>query len=292
MASNKIVSDLLQSIEFSIDKFHNAAPGIQDRLYRRFLNVLKELSLTSSGNIKPTVKNLRLINTISRDFRVEIIQSNWVDRIADLENDLDKIQALQVKYFATIERGYKPSAFMNEIKRQTIISLKEKLLDDGLQANVVNRLSDILRKNITESASFSDLVDDMSVFLKGNSSRLGRLQSYSSQIVTDGLNQYAASLNKAFTDDLGLKWYRYVGSIVKDSRPWCVALVAKQWVHESELSKVSNGYISGVKVSLQGLIPGTDASNIQINRGGYNCNHMLLPVSSEVVPKDIRSKFE
>jgi len=41
-----------------------------------------------------------------------------------------------------------------------------------------------------------------------------------------------------------------------------------------------------------GMIPGTDASNIFIRRGGYNCKHQIRPVNERQVPTDILAKIK
>lgn len=288
---SKAVADLLSAIDGAVEKFNNASPVIEDKLMKRFHVLLKDLDLDRFGHVKPTVKNLRKVNRIARELKSEILNSSWGGNVLQLEKDISEIQALQVKYFSTIEKSYKATAFMNEVTADTIRLVQYSLLGDGLDANVVHKIGVLLRKNITESVSFSDLVQSMSDFLTGTSERVGVLQRYSSQLVNDSLNQYAAQLNKAFTDDLGLKWFMYVGSLVKDSRPWCVHMVSKQYIHESELTALTNGNIDGKKVSLQGLIVGTNAQNVQVNRGGYNCNHLMLPISDAAVPKKLRDRF-
>jgi len=72
----------------------------------------------------------------------------------------------------------------------------------------------------------------------------------------------------------------------------------KQFIYESELEDVvkgnfkefdqENGKIDSRTDLPSGMIPGTNADNFKIYRGGYNCGHQLVPVSEVVVPKNIR----
>jgi len=87
---------------------------------------------------------------------------------------------------------------------------------------------------------------------------------------------------------LGLVWYQYVGSLITTSREFCIHLVGKRYVHESEITGIINGKIDGEKVSLAGLIPDTTKDNFPILRGGYNCRHQMLAVSEATVPKKVR----
>lgn len=287
----KIITELLNKIEGSITTFENATPKIESRIMSRFQGMMSDLDTLKDGTIKPTVANLRKVNAFSKEMRREISASGWDKTVNGIDKDLKSIEGLQYQYFDTVSKGYAAGAFMNSLKETTMQQVSKDLLESGLSANVVDKASTIIQRNITEKASLSDLVQEMSTFIQGNEQRLGVLSRYSRQIVTDSLNQYAAQLNKTFTDDLGLQWYRYVGSLVNDSRPWCIAMVSKEWIHESELPAVTRGRIDGETVSLAGLMPGTNATNVQVRRGGYNCNHMLLPVATEAVPKDLRNKL-
>ena len=118
------------------------------------------------------------------------------------------------------------------------------------------------------------------------------------------MNQFSANYNATITDDLGLKWYKYDGSLKDTSRPFCDALIGAKkscmpYIHVSQLEEIVNGQICGEQVPIYdktglpaGMIAGTNASNFRINRGGYNCNHQLYPVSAAVVPKELRDKFK
>ncbi|MDR0419415.1 MAG: hypothetical protein LBH34_04310 [Prevotellaceae bacterium] len=41
-----------------------------------------------------------------------------------------------------------------------------------------------------------------------------------------------------------------------------------------------------------GLKEGTNPDNFQANRGGWNCQHQLIPVPDSAVPNELRSKFK
>ena len=152
--------------------------------------------------------------------------------------------------------------------------------------------------------SRADFVEQVREFMLNTDAGDGKLVRYTKQIVTDSLNQFSANYNATLTDDLGLVWYKYDGSLKDTSRPFCDALIAAKkscmpYIHVSQLEEIVSGNICGEQVPIydktglpQGMIAGTNASNFRVNRGGYNCNHQLYPVSAAVVPKELRDKFK
>jgi len=58
-----------------------------------------------------------------------------------------------------------------------------------------------------------------------------------------------------------------------------------RWFHISEIEETASE-------SWAGKIPGTNASNILINRGGFNCNHQYIPVSADAVPKRVLARAQ
>jgi hypothetical protein len=145
------------------------------------------------------------------------------------------------------------------------------------------------------------MMGQMRDFLLTNETGAGALEKYTKQITTDALNQYAAQYTNAVTNDLGLEWFMYTGSIIDTSRPLCKALIKKKYIHKSELPDIILGKFKefdeeGGKINPktklpEGMIPGTNASNFHIYRGGYQCGHQLIPIDASSVPEHIRLRF-
>ena len=171
-------------------------------------------------------------------------------------------------------------------------STKVALTEAGIQANVVDKAADIIQTNISQGRKFGNMVTDMRNFLTTTPEHVGALKSYASHIVRDSINTYAAQYNQYVSDDLDFQWFVYTGAIVKTSRSFCVKLVKKQYVHKSEFGKVAEGNFIPKPDNMKGLKPDTKASNLQILRGGYNCNHLLSPIGEAWIPKKLRAKYE
>jgi hypothetical protein len=92
------------------------------------------------------------------------------------------------------------------------------------------------------------------------------------------------------------EWYMYVGSNLTTTREFCKRLTKKKYIHKSEIPTILSGDIDGHKCTINkktglpaGLIEGTTPENFEILRGGWNCGHSLIPVSTEAIPESIRN---
>lgn len=126
----------------------------------------------------------------------------------------------------------------------------------------------------------------------------GSLTKYARQIATDSVNQFNASYNQKVSDDLGLTWFQYVGSLLTTSREFCIEMTKKRYFHISEVEEMLKGNIGDVHVHINpktklpdGFIEGTTKQSFFINRAGYMCGHQIFPVPMAAVPADIRAKF-
>lgn len=287
MDPQKIVNEINDKIE----QFMDGLPSLARSSYKDIQGLLNQLKLDASGNIRVSVENLRLINRIKIRLQDQIISDAYIGKLNDLSSSFNDVSKLQSQYFADVFSDFEAPEVINEMRRVSLNSTLESLSESTINNTVIQGAMDILEEDIISGASFMDMNEKLKDFMVGNKDVDPKLVSYSKQVLTDSLNQYTANYQKLVTDDLGLKWYQYVGPLVAASRPICDALVKKEWVHETELGGISRGIVNGKNVGTEGMIPGTNSRNFQSNRGGYNCNHLLVPVAEEAVPKAIRIKL-
>lgn len=280
------IKELIKLIETSVTDFEKSLPGVQDKMFDSILELSKEFTIPAR-TAKQQVANLKIIQRLKEKIKVIVLNPDYKAQVKDFVSKFSEVQQLQNKYFNSITENFTTKTLYDTIKLSYIDYTIEALTDAGV-VNVSSQIKKLLLQNITSGASYSKLVKEMRTYLEGKD---GALVKYARQITTDSLNQYSASYTKAVTQDLGLVWYRYVGSLIKTSRPFCKALVEKDYVHQSELPEVAAGIINGHQVSTAGMIEGTNESTFMVYRGGYNCGHQLYPVSEFSVPIEIRNKF-
>ena len=101
--------------------------------------------------------------------------------------------------------------------------------------------------------------------------RLGdNLNRYATQIVQDSLMGFDGQFAKYRADQLGLTSYVYYGSLVRDSREFCIENANKIFTEEEIRDKWANE-------TWQGKAQGDPF----VVRGGYNCRHHFQPVNPD-----------
>lgn len=101
--------------------------------------------------------------------------------------------------------------------------------------------------------------------------RLGdNLNRYATQIVQDSLMGFDGQFAKFRADQLGLTSYIYYGSLVRDSRDFCVENANKIFTEDEIREKWANE-------TWQGKAQGDPF----VVRGGYNCRHHFQPVNPD-----------
>lgn len=290
---------IAQAIHDSVEKFNKAIPKIQKELVEEITLLLKDLDI-KNGSIKRNARNLTLINKIKS--RIEKIVTGNEDYSGELKDFLASFRAittLQNEYFSTVSDKYKPPKLTKALRSEAIDNAYESLTRAGISQGLGKPIKDILRANVTSGAKYTDLVKQVTNFMVSSKNGIGALERYAKQITTDTLNQYSAQYSDLVTNDLGLEWFEYTGALIESSRPFCEALHEKRYVHQSELPKVIKGDFPEFKGKInektglpEGMIKGTNAQNFKIYRGGWNCQHQLVPVSELAVPKAVRESID
>jgi len=95
------------------------------------------------------------------------------------------------------------------------------------------------------------------------------LYSYSSQIVQDALMGFDGQFAKYRADELGLTSFIYYGSIIRDSRDFCVEHANQVFTEEEARALWQQDW------------QGKSGSDPFLDRGGYNCRHHWQPISTD-----------
>lgn len=294
----KIINALSDAIESASGSFNSNIDVIQQSIYDDVSLLVKNLDITN-GKIDNSVNNIKAIGALKSKIEKIILNPDYIDSVKEYTNAFGAVSKLQDSYFNQLSNVEGPKNLLSAIKQQSIEYTVSSLTESGIGANVTDGIRDILKRNITGNASYNDLLDQMRNFILTNESGTGALERYTKQITTDSLQQFSRQYGQVIASDLGMDWFMYVGSNRRTSREFCILLTKKRWIHRSELGDIVNGFIDGVKVKINptthlwsGAIAGTDENNIQVNCGGWGCEHSMYPISEDMVPGNIRMNFQ
>lgn len=99
-----------------------------------------------------------------------------------------------------------------------------------------------------------------------------RLQAYATQLARDTIYTYNGTIQDIVKERFNLDKFIYVGGLVKDSRPFCRHLVGlNRKIDIKEIPQLVIAYPNGLR-------PNTTMANFLEVRGGFQCNHLAMPV--------------
>lgn len=287
---------IIERIDDAIATFIEQVPASQTDMLQSLDEELRKLDL-QDGHIKPTVANIKTIANIKNKMLKVILTDSYKSQVKQFLKSFNDVTDLQNAYWRTIEKKFKPSSILKQIKQLAIADTVGKLMENGLDANVATPISDILKQNITGGGSYKDLQAQLKTAIATTDDSPGLLDRYTKQVTVDSINQYSRNYTQVVSSDLGYEWYAYQNTLIKTSRAFCIAMHERRYFHVSEvpdLLQAKGLYYTRdgkrVKVPLNqktglpdGMYPTTTPANFFTLLGGYNCGHQIGPVSSFLV---------
>lgn len=296
--AQQTINKLLRVIDDSLTTFVENLPESEKYIYSKVLSLVKELKVDNYGNIRNTLENVKLIGKIKNQLDGIVISEPYLKNVSSFVSVFEQVAVLNNDYLARVFSDFKPKPVLNEIKKQAIAITADQLTEGGIGNQIKNDIVDVLQANISTGGSYANFTDQLRTAIIGKEGEDSPLLKYAKQVATDSINQYNAQYVKAVTNDLGLEWFQYLGSLLTTSRQFCKSMVEKRYFHISEVPELLHGHIDGKNIPVSsktglpyGLIDGTNETNFFIYRGGYQCGHQIFPVSSASVPSDLVAKF-
>lgn len=295
--------DILSRITEAIDGFNKNIPASQKAMLNAIEEEVKRLDLRN-GRIKTTVANLKIVASIKAKMLRLVLNPDYVGEVKQFVQAFRDVTTLQNEYWKSVEAKYAPPKILKQIRQQAIQDTVGKLGDAGIGVNIGDQIASVLNTNITTGGSYASLTDQLRELLTDTKKSGGLLTRYARQITTDSINQYSASVTNIISNDLGFEWMAYQGSDIVTTRPWCDAMTDRRYFHVSEINDLieakdlyymKDGKKTKVPIYAKtglphGMIEGTNAENIFIRRGGYNCGHQIRPVPERNVPQDVKDR--
>ena len=282
---------------------------IIDVLYRLEEDVIKEVTRATGGKLvsqrlaiqlQPTIRNL--VETIFLDEADTIINEEYnkiakevLDTFGEMpipkkfksltEVDLTTLNALKTQSFSGFEdiaeRFLK--VINDEVYQSTIAGRPFEDMVSNIRSHIngvykksniseINELVDFINENKFENAKKAEIEEAVrKLHTQYASDRAGNnLRRYASQIAHDSVMQFHGQFTVAKAKEAGLTHYRYTGTLVRDSRPFCRDMLNKT-LTENEIRDIWNN---------QGW-QGKSTGDPFIVRGGYRCRHTWIPTNPD-----------
>ena len=262
------------------DEFLNQVEKAQKKLLPEIIDLLRSLSLDSSGNIILNSSNLGLASN-AKEFVQEILASSeYTTAIRNYAVEMANQKNLSNEIFSKSFEGFKPKSIANDL-----FKLNQKNAVDLLANNIGGeRFADVIRENIetaiSNNAGIKETIKQLQTIVTGDEEVDGKLLQYNKQIAHDTFAIADRNYTSAVSEELEAEWFFYSGSEIETTRPFCAAR-HNEYFYYKEIE--SWPQTAG---DWAGRIPGTNSSTIYSYAGGYNCRHSIIPVSVRRVPKE------
>lgn len=232
------------------------------------------------GKLVNNEGTLTFINQLNKEIRSIMRKSTYEDRVTAYLRKFDRLDKLNQDLMKEVNDINIKNLNLNPVKTQAINDLSLQLGTikgpDGkaiIDANIVKPIKDVMFQSVVTGMTLEEAKNQLNTFITGDEKRLGHIRRYVSQIARDTITQYDGLVNGVIAREYGLNAYRYVGSLIEDSRKQCVRWVNKRVLPIETLDEeIRWAFNNG-----SGMIPGTNTENFATYRGGYNCRHMAIP---------------
>lgn len=248
-------------------------PRSQKQVFDAITKLLTEFDRTQ-GKIVFNSETTRLINEASKRIYKALNQAGYDSRVKQYLKDFNKIKEATIAEQKILNRITVSPRNLTNIQRSAIQQTTNILLGNGLDANLVQPVKDVLLRSATSGMTIAQAELQLRETILGNPERLGKLGRYVTQISRDSISQYDGMMQERIAKDYDLDGVSYEGSIIKDSREQCIRWAGMGEIPVADLAKeIDWAYANG-----SGMIPGTTKDNFMIYKGGYSCRHSCTAI--------------
>ena len=265
----KKIQELQLAIESRMDE---ALPRVFAKLSDQVIDLASDLSLDP----KDRAKSLKELIKLKKDIANTIVtNAPYQLQVAEVIKGFEMLAKLSNEYITIAIGDFKPKKELYKaILESNIATTKDALLGAGIRENFGTAIQEVLKDNIAGIGSRSELNKTLRKFIEGSPQDAPFLNRYIKQTTNDAVMTFNSEYIQTIAEDLDVEHYYYQGTLIADSRPFCVARAGRYFTTD-EVKAWPN--LKG----WQGRMAGTNSSTIFIYRGGYNCRHQLWPVSQE-----------
>lgn len=273
----KLLSELATSMDNTVDDVNIAATRTQEAVFAYLLKEIEKFDIVDEkfAANQPLSKRFAIIQAEIEAIIVSLYQPS-LQKYLKSYNGVD--QSITDLHKAYNDINISRASF--ESARLAIYKQAEYYLFQGLADAYIQPAKYLLMQQVSTGGTIKQAKSVVNNWNNGtlDTGKLAtdrhtpRLQAYATQIARDTIYTYQGTIQDTIKQKHGLTKFIYVGGLVKDSRPFCRHLVGLQ-------RKIDIDEIPPLVIAYpQGLKPNTTKASFYEVRGGFNCNHIAMPV--------------
>lgn len=266
-------------------KYINSLQYISKGLYADLLPFISELSVNGSLEF-----NANELSKLEDEVRKILLKNGYKKATEIYLKGFDFVTSENIKWYEQQKLSIENYIIKNNSYNELIKINQDNLLGRGFENRIIKGISELIKLDAIKGISFKEASEN----LKQITLEKPILENHFNTIARDSLNQFNGIINKDVKEKYNLKYMTFIGSLVNDSRPFCIKCKSKKYWSESELITLLNEYCpngnpSTAKIDIKkevngetkivsinkgaGMIENTNINNFSIFRGGYNCGH-------------------
>ena len=285
----KLLNDTLRTLEQRVVQAVSKLPVQDGALFNTRLAIeirpklqqaIEELYLTKAqafindydkiaGTIVATYGKLPIPEEFKQITEADLVTIQQLKKIA-----FSQFENLATEFTNTLAQEVYQSTLVGKPITEMVQTIRDKIngiyqqADTRKQKELVDFVQAQKIAGKTNTEDFKTAVDELKQTY-GSTVTGANLAVYSSQIVQDALMGFDGQFAKFRADELGLTSYIYYGSIIRDSRDFCVEHADRVFTEEEARALWQNDW------------QGKSGSDPFLDRGGYNCRHHWQPVDTD-----------
>jgi hypothetical protein len=280
-----LIRDRTKRLNAAPDRLLSSVARIQRGILGPILDQLDTLERDASGAIIRSAANLTRAAEITQSLKAVLTGKEYLQALAAFAGEFDASKRTNDAIF----RKAFPEFQVSEMADLTLTTSKAAAVDllAGATAttNFLLPLRGAIEQAVTSGADWRTTLREMTKLINGDADIHGKLEQHVKQVAWDALAVADRSYSAAVSDDLGVEWFLYAGTEIATTRPFCQERVGKYYTRAMVESWADLEWAGKMNEN-------TNSATIFQNLGGWNCRHVLVPVSAASVPEWLRAKVE
>lgn len=278
----KQIDQWAKDFERKVDLLEKGLDKRVKELQRRLLEELKQIlewMEVDGKQIKNTQNNIRQLNRIEglmdrfqRDYTNEELRAFAEETVG--------VGRMTVGYYEALGQVVAADQILDMVRNVIGLDQNGNLLRGGYldrlgrSDEVRGRLRDYVLQSVIQKRSLSSFQKGLKDLIVGNDQTEGALQRYWRQYAYDVFNSIHEIANTTISDQLGLQYFIYQGSVIDNTRQFCRKRAGKVFRVDETKGWKDDPDLIDKKTKEQ--------YNPLVDRGRYNCRHFLNYISEEV----------
>jgi len=298
MSIKDLVKADIENLDVYLANFGGSMVEIQSILFQKVLALLESLP-QKNGRLFIDDDVNKLILNFEKKLLVELNKTGYNSEITGLVKQFDKLEDIKKELSIAANPDLKAKilkAELNPIKKGYAETLTRSLgQKETFGLNVINPLRSIIYEHAVLGLSVGSATKRLFDVALSDKKNGGILARYAGQVAHDALFGYTGSIDQGIGKAIKAENIRYLGDLVRDSRPQCVRWVVK-YNGFIPADKV-NSEIAWAKKNGEGYskhLPTLSKETFSVVRGGHNCRHRALWVTDKrsKAQEDISNEYD